>query len=166
MDGSESTGWKPGQSYTFLNGPATEAAARFSPDGNWLAYESDESGTFQVYVRPFPGPGGKWQISTDTGFSPVWARDVHELLYLQNDGKVMAVHYSTSANVFQADKPRLWTPANVPLRGPFQTFDVSADGKRIAVRRTIDQQPQEKQDRVTIVFNFADELRRIAPAKK
>ena len=56
----------------FLRTPFNEAAPRFSPDGRWLAYISDESGRFEIYVQPYPGPGGKWQISTEGGTEPVW----------------------------------------------------------------------------------------------
>ena len=67
MEGDEASGWKPGKPTVFLNSPANEREPMFSPDGRWLAYESNESGRFEVYVRPFPGPGGKWQISTSGG---------------------------------------------------------------------------------------------------
>ena len=166
MEGSDSRGWKPGQAYAFLNGAAMEADARFSPDGNWLAYQSDESGKFQIYVRPFPGPGGKWQISTDSGSYPTWVRDKHELLYQQSDGKVMVVDYTASGNDFQPAKPRQWGPVKVPLRGPFRAYDVTADGKRIALRRAMDEPQPEKQDHVVLVFNFEDELKRVATAKE
>ena len=64
MNGDEATGWTAGEPTVFLSTPANEGAPMFSPDGRWLAYSSDESGRYEVYVRPFPGPGGKWQIST------------------------------------------------------------------------------------------------------
>src|SRR4029077_12600233 len=64
----------------FLQTRFNEISPRFSPDGSWLAYASDESGRYEIYVQPFPGPGGKWQISTEGGREPVWARD-GELFY-------------------------------------------------------------------------------------
>jgi serine/threonine-protein kinase len=67
IEGSEASGWKPGEPTVFLNAPFIENHPEFSPDGRWLAYESNESGRVEVYVRPFPGPGGKWQVSTDGG---------------------------------------------------------------------------------------------------
>src|SRR5262249_5231793 len=61
MEGDEASGWRPGKPTVFSNGPFNEVEPVFSPDGRWLAYQSDESGRFEVYVRPFPGAGGKWQ---------------------------------------------------------------------------------------------------------
>ena len=166
MEGSESMGWKAGQPYSFLNGTSTEGEARFSPDGNWLAYQSDESGIFQIYVRPFPGPGGKWQISTDSGLYPTWVRDKHELLYQQGDGKVMVMEYALAGGVFQPGKPRQWGPVKVPVLGRYRAFDVTADGKRVAVRKATDEPQPEKQDHVTLVLNFGDQLKRVAPGKR
>jgi Tol biopolymer transport system component len=71
-----------------------EGAGIFSPDGHWLAYESDESGRPEVYVQPYPGLGGKWQVSTDGGLEPVWNRDGRELFY-RSANKVMAVDVAT-----------------------------------------------------------------------
>src|ERR1700676_5576985 len=78
----------------FLRTPFNEGAARFSPDGRWLAYISDESGRFEVYVQSYPGPGGKWQISTEGGTEPVWTRNGRELFYRSGD-KMMAVDVAT-----------------------------------------------------------------------
>ena len=78
----------------FLRTPFNEAAPRFSPDGRWLAYISDESGRYEIYVQPYPGPGGKWQISTEGGTEPVWNRNGRELFYRSGD-KMMAVDIAT-----------------------------------------------------------------------
>jgi Tol biopolymer transport system component len=74
----------------FLHSNFTEAQPRFSPDGKYIAYTCDESGRFEVYVQEFPGPGGKWQVSTRGGVQPRWRADGHELYYLTLDGKMMA----------------------------------------------------------------------------
>src|SRR6202030_1842180 len=66
---------------SFLRTPFNETAPRFSPDGRWLAYSSDESGRREIYVQPYPGPGGKRQISTEGGTEPVWNPDGRELFY-------------------------------------------------------------------------------------
>src|SRR5262249_48758082 len=81
IEGDETSGWKPGKPTVFVKSMAAEREPMFSPDGRWIAYYSDESGNYEVYVRPFPGPGGKWQISTTGGTYPVWSRTRHELLY-------------------------------------------------------------------------------------
>ena len=89
----------------FLRTPFNEGAPRFSPDGRWLAYVSDESGRYEVYVQPYPGPGGKWQISTDGGTEPAWNRNGRELFYRSGD-KMMAVDIATQPS-FAAGKPRM-----------------------------------------------------------
>ena len=79
MDGDEASGWKPGTPTVFLNGPFAEREPIFSPDGRWLAYQSNESGRPEVYVRPFPGQCGKWQVSTTGGINATWSRTRREL---------------------------------------------------------------------------------------
>ena len=74
----------------FLASPANEGTPAFSPNGRWLAYTSDESGRSEIYVRPFPGPGGKWQVSTDGGTEPVWARSGRELFFRSGDRMMAA----------------------------------------------------------------------------
>src|SRR5262249_21779176 len=64
---------------------------QFSPDGRWVAYSSNESGKTEIYVAPFPGPGGNWKVSSAGGSEPRWRRDGKELFYLAPDGKLMAV---------------------------------------------------------------------------
>ena len=68
----------------FLTGPSDETTGRFSPDGRWIAYASDETGDYQVFVRPYPGPGGRWQISNDGGVRPQWSHDGRQIHYRQN----------------------------------------------------------------------------------
>ena len=80
MEGDEATGWKPGTPTTLLGSRAAEAWPAFSPDGGWIAYQSNESGQSEIYVQPFPGPGGKWQVSTSGGTFPVSSRARHELV--------------------------------------------------------------------------------------
>ncbi len=108
---------------TFLETGFQTYSARFSPDGRWVAYDSDESGEQEVYVRPFPGPGGVVRISTAGGRHPVWSRDGRELFYVAGFGGVTSVPVKSSPR-FEAGKP-------VPLfQVPGGDFDVSRDGKR------------------------------------
>jgi serine/threonine-protein kinase len=81
MEWAEASGWTTGATTTFVEGPFVEMHAAFSPDGRFLAYASNESGRYEVYVRPFPGPGGKWQVSADGGAWPTWSKSRPELLY-------------------------------------------------------------------------------------
>ena len=163
--GDEATVWKPGKPVVFLNSPFSEARAAFSPDGRWLAYDSDESGRFEVYVRPFPGPGGKWQISTAGGSLPTWSRGRGEIIYLAEGGRIiMAAPYTLEGASFRAEKPRVWSPGLVPLRGSGRTFDLHPDGERVAVLKASGDEAGDAWDHVILIQNFFDELRRIAPS--
>ena len=90
-----------------------------------------------MYVRSFPGPGGKWQVSTGSanyGNYPKWSRNGKELFYRTQDSKIMVVTYTASGDSFDTDKPRLWSPAQFTDRGPgIDNFDLHPDGKRFAV---------------------------------
>jgi len=114
---------------------ATEANiqedSRFSPDGRWIAYKSDESGTLEVYVRSFPGPGGKWQVSTGGGSNPQWRRDGKELFYLSLDRKLMAVPVRLDAG-FQAGRPAPLFAVQ-PIPG-ISAYDVSPDERRFLIK--------------------------------
>ena len=163
MDGDEASGWRPGKPTAFLSTPATEFAPSFSPDGRWIAYESNESGQSEAYVRPFPGPGGKWQVSVEGGRGPVWSRAHHELLFVAPDRRLRVVSYAVEADSFRADKPRVWSDKRIDvLRG----FDLHPDGERVAAAVALEGQGDAKQDKVVFIFNFFDELRRRAPLAK
>ena len=82
MEGDAVRGWTPGTPTAFLATPAIEVLPSFSPDGRWLAYQSNEGGLFEIYVRAFPGPGGKWRVSSDGGVWPIWSPAGRELLFL------------------------------------------------------------------------------------
>jgi len=105
----------------------------FSPDGRWLAYEGSESGSYEVYVRPFPGPGGKWQISTGGGVLPKWSRNGRELFYRTLDSKIMVVSYTAAGDSFHAISPALVARPVHRTRAVQLNFDLYPDGKRFAV---------------------------------
>jgi len=112
LTGDEASGWKPGRPTAFLSSAFDESRATFSPDGRWLAYESNESGRNEVYVRPFPGPGGKAPVSTGGGGYATWSRSRKELFYLAADETLMVSAYTAEADSFRAEKPRrnsVWT---------------------------------------------------------
>ncbi len=148
----------------FLQTPFNEGGPEFSPDGHWLAYQSDETGQQEVYVRPFPGPGGKWQISTEGGTEPMWARNGREFFY-RNGEKMMVVSVGTKPT-FTASKPRQL------FEGPYESgslvfsfepnYDVSPDGQRFLMIKRSEQASTPTQ--VNVVLNWSDELRRLAPA--
>jgi len=151
-----------GKAELFLGTPFNEEYPAFSPDGRWLAYDSNESGTFEVYVRPFPGPGGRWQISKGGGFAPLWSRDGRELLFQTLDQRVIAVSYSAKGDSFAAGKPRVWSETRLLNTGGFPAYDLAPDGKRLAAILARDQAGGEP-THLTFLLNFFDELRRRAP---
>jgi hypothetical protein len=163
IDGDDKSGWKPGKPSVFLSTPAVEQEPVFSPDGRWIAYQSNESGRTELFVRTFPGPGGKWQISTAGGVEANWSQKRQELFYLARDNRIMVVPYTVDGNSFKTDKPRVWS--DQPIRRLSGGFDLHPDGDRVAVA-DLSNQPEEKLDHVTFIFNFFDELRRIAPPRK
>ena len=141
---------------TFLQTRFNEIAPRFSPDGRWLAYASDESGRNEVYVQPYPGPGGKWQISTEGGTEPVWARN-GELFYRSGD-KMMAVETNTKAN-FSADTPKVLFEGHYATYNTMPAYDVTPDGQRFLLAKTAAQGPQE----ISVVLNWFEELKQKVP---
>jgi serine/threonine-protein kinase len=167
MDGDEASGWKPGTPTVFLASPFIESEAAFSPDGRWLAYQSDESGKTEVYVRPFPIREGKWKVSTAGGEYPTWSRNGKELFYRTADQRIWDVAYKVQGDSFNHEKARLWSDGRFTDRGVrARNFDLHPDGQRFAVLKAPQSQAEDKADRIIFVFNFFDELRRIAPNTK
>jgi serine/threonine-protein kinase len=162
MEGDDTSGWKPGRPITYLSSPYIKVEPMFSPDGRWIAYQSTETGRFEVYVRPFPGPGGQRQISTGGGAFPTWSRTRRELFYSAPDQQIMVVEYMVEGDSFRAEKPRLLSERRyLSSRG----FDLHPDGERFALAPAVQTSAGAKQDHVTVIFNFFDELRRIAPVR-
>jgi Tol biopolymer transport system component len=165
IEGNDASSWKPGTPTPFLNGPFIEGFPMFSPDGRWLAYSSNETGRHEVYVRPFPGQGGKWQVSTGGGTHPTWSRAKPELFY-GLDGQIMVAPYTVHADSFRAEKPRLWSEGRYQPRGASRMFDLHPDGERFALAPAAQTSDVTRQNSVVFIFNFFDELRRVAPATK
>jgi Tol biopolymer transport system component len=164
IEGDEKSGWKAGEPKPFVNSPSSEMEPAFSPDGRWLAYQSNESGSYEVYVRPFPGPGGKWPISTGGGVFPEWSRNGKELFYRTPDSKIMVVTYTASGDSFHADKPQLWSPGQFTDRGLANpNFALHPDGKRFAVLKSSGKGQTPAVNKVSFIFNFFDELRNKFP---
>jgi len=166
MEGDEASGWKPGKPTVFLNSPFRDQEPMFSPDGRWLAYHSNESGRNEVYVRPFPGPGGKWQVSTLGGNAAIWSRTRPELFYSSPDRRIMVATYTTEGGSFQVAKPTVWSDTQYDSRPRQRSFALHPDGERFAIASFQDLLGIAKRDKVVFIFNFFDELRRLAPAPK
>ncbi len=155
---------KPGKPEPFLRTTFLEVSPQFSPDGQWIAYMSLESGTAEVYVRPFPGPGGKWQVSYGGGMMPVWSRTARELFYRTADSRIMVAAYAARGDIFVAERPRLWSERRFLDTSVYTNFDLAPDGKRFAVMMPSEGEveSQRAQRPVTFLLNFFDELRRKA----
>jgi Tol biopolymer transport system component len=126
----------------FIKTTFTEGGAQFSPDGRFIAYVSNESGRAEVYVQPYPGPGGKWQISTDGGSEPRWNRNGRELFYRSGD-RMMAVPVSTQST-FSAGRPQMLFERQYPSTQLPQTaphYDVSPDGQRFLFPKEAERGP-------------------------
>ncbi len=148
------------KSQPFLNSRFNEIGPRFSPDAHWMAYASDESGRYEVYVQPYPGPGGKWQVSTEGGTEPVWARN-GELFY-RNGEKVMVVQTMTSPT-FSAGTPKLLFEGRYATYQSLPDYDVTPDAQRFLFLNTGDESRAE----ISVVVNWPEELKqRSAPAKQ
>jgi serine/threonine-protein kinase len=168
VEGDEKSGWKPGEPKPFVNSAFDERLPAFSPDGRWLAYVSNESGNYEVYVRPFPGPGGKWQVSTGGGNYPEWSNNGKEFFYRSLvDNKIMAVSYAAFGESFHGDKPQLWSPGQFADLGTgIYAFDLHPDGKRFAVLKAPGTEQTAAVNKVSFIFNFFDEIRSKFPPGK
>ncbi|HEX9085709.1 MAG TPA: hypothetical protein VF836_13300, partial [Gemmatimonadaceae bacterium] len=141
---------------TFVASPSNEGGPRFSPDGRFIAYTSNESGRDEVYVQSFPGPGGKWQISDSGGREPVWSPAGKEIFY-RNGDNMMAVVVETGQQ-FAARTPNLlFTGHFVPFRRSEAGYDVNGDGtKFLMVQRDPGSVPKE----LFVVIDWVDEVTR------
>jgi Tol biopolymer transport system component len=140
---------------SFVTTPATEVHGRLSPDGKWLAYASDESGSFEAYVQAFPGPGGKWQISTRSGLQPVWRADGRELYYLTQDGRMMAVSIDTESGFAPGVPVQLFD--RVPVSPASSLYAVSRDGQRFLLNLPMN---GDRITPLTLVLNWDAEMKR------
>ncbi len=145
-----------------LQTPASEIDAQFSPDGRFLAYASNESGRYEVYVRPFPNvEEGKWQISTQGGREPIWARSGNELFYRSGDG-MMTVDMKTQPTLRTGTPRQLFEDPYRRAPNPNTAhYDVSADDQRFLMVQEASQEAEASQ--LNVVLNWFEELKRLVP---
>jgi Tol biopolymer transport system component len=138
--------------FAFVQASFGARSARFSPNGRFVAYASNETGKVETYVQTFPQQTGKWQISPSGGVGPFWRRDGKELFYLAADGQLMAVPVNTDAASFQAGIPKpLFQPQIVPIANWRNIYFPSPDGQRfLMLTPTADAKPEP----ITVVVNW------------
>jgi serine/threonine-protein kinase len=153
---------------------SSELGGEISPDGRWLAYESNESGRYQIYIRPFPAVDqGRWQVSTSGGTEPVWARSGRELFYLALDNSVVSVPVDAPQG---SSSPIIGAPAALIAGTGYytrtannmgRTYDVSPDGTRFLRVKVTDDGPRSNGALISfvVVENWFEELKRLVPTK-
>ncbi len=143
-----------------------EQNAEISPDGRWMAYESNESGQFEVFVRPFPHvDAGRWQISTRGGIQPLWSRSGQELFYLASGGGLSSAHVERRAS-WSASAPtkvfdERYYHGSGPNSGTGRTYDISLDGRRFLMIKQVESSASPG---MVVVQNWGEELKRLAAA--
>jgi len=147
-----------------------ELNAEISPDGRWLAYDSNESGREEIYVRPFPDANsGRWQISTGGGRTPLWARSGKELFYLAPDGAVLGVAVEVAGGAsFRAGTPAKLVEgryyASTAGTTPGRTYDVSPDGRRfLMIKEAASTDATSAPREIVVVQHWFEELKRLVP---
>jgi eukaryotic-like serine/threonine-protein kinase len=144
-----------GDAVPFVSTPALEWRPQFSPDGRWLAYASNEAGNAEIYVQAYPGPGGKWQVSTDGGDEVRWSGNGRELFYIHGD-TMMAVEVKTMPT-FSTGAAHILFKVKYELPGAVTNYAVTPDGQKfIMLKRQADSSPPE----VDVVVNWAEELQK------
>jgi eukaryotic-like serine/threonine-protein kinase len=147
--------------WPFVEGPFNAFMAEFSPDGRWLAYMSNESGRPEVYVRTFPGSGGRWQISTASGLEPRWSPRGDELFYRSGTGGVYSVPINTRDG-FVAGQPRLLFGGVHTGTNP-RTYSIAADGARFLA---LIRDPSADKDRVHLALGWDAEVARLTAPRR
>ena len=155
-----------GDETIFLSTPFNEYQATFSPDGRWLAYMSNESGREEVYVRAFPGPGGKWQISSEGGSHPMWSPKGGEIFFRHNT-KMMAVPIEAAGSALTLGKENTLFEGDY-RKAPFSFqelvyYDVTRDGKQFVMMKPV--QRDDDPSTLHVVLNWFEELKARVPTE-
>jgi hypothetical protein len=140
-----------------VESPFTTQQAQLSPNGRWMAYRSNESGKFEVYVQSFPPAGGKWQVSTNGGEEPRWRRDGKELFYLAANSQLMVVEVKTDASAFEAGIPKpLFEIRHTPAIRR-NHYVVAANGQKFLAVLPLEQATSSP---ITVVVNWPAAVKR------
>lgn len=158
---SSESGVTVGKPEPFLQTVAYETYPSFSPDGKWIAYGSNESGSWEVYVRAFPAGDNKVQVSTGGGRISFWSPNGHELFYRTDDQRIMARTYSMQGSSFVLQELRPWSPTRLADTGVLANLDLTHDGQRFAmVTPAATPSSQQSENHVTFMLNFPGEVRK------
>jgi dipeptidyl aminopeptidase/acylaminoacyl peptidase len=153
-----------------LHTAANDLTSEVSPDGRWIVYDSDETGQFEVYVRPYPQAysGGRWQISSEGGRQPMWSRDGRELYYRNFDGAMWALPVEMQPTFKPGAAVRLFGGEGYSGRGRLmsaRTYDLSPDGKRFLMIKQNPALVDAGAPSLIVVLNWFEELKRAAPPR-
>ena len=150
-----------------VSGPFRQGTATFSPDGRWLAYRSDETGEFEIYVQPYPGPGPKTPVSIGGGSAPIWSHDGRELFY-RNGRQVMAVEIQAAAALSAGAPQRLFEGDYLVGGTGGRRYDVAPDGRFLMIERAAVRQAEGESTsaQFVAVLNWFEELKQLAPTDR
>ena len=143
-----------------------EVVPALSPDGRWLAYQSDESGQPQIYVQPFPNiDDGKWQVSTGGGFDPVWSSDGRNLFFIQLPARMMVAEVDTDPTFDRGTPAEAFGLMDYELGGGARRYDIAPDGERFLMRRATGTQTVGDDAFTGLIFveNWFEELKARVP---
>jgi Tol biopolymer transport system component len=147
--------------FPFANESFEERNGQFSTDSRFIAYQSNESGIFEIYVQPFPKTGDKWQISNGGGVQPRWGRDGKELFYIDPDGNLMAASLEASGQRANVGKSVSLFQTKIALGGYMNImraqYDVSRDGQSFLINNTVGEPSPSP---ITIVTNWTSLLKK------
>jgi serine/threonine protein kinase len=151
---------------SIVHSSGLDGTAEVSPDGRWLSYDSNESGQFEVYVRPYPDADrARWQVSVDGGRQPLWSRDGRELFYRDFSGAVMAVPVVITPNFSSGQPVKTLDGSGYRGGGPWlsgRTYDLSLDGRRFLMVKPV---ASEAAGSLVVVLNWFEELKRLVPSR-
>jgi serine/threonine-protein kinase len=150
-----------------VHSPHAERNGIVSPDGRWLAYEANDRGLFEIWVRPYPNVNdGNWQVSTGGGVQPVWSRDGRELFYVSPTGAIMGVGVGQGSRWTPTTTSTVVKDGYVTVLPSFlgRSYDISPDGQRFLVLKSTSE-PKAPPTELVIVQHFDEELKRLVPTK-
>lgn len=146
--------------------PFDDYGGAISPDGRFLAYQSEESGTSEVYVRPYPQTASaRWQVSSSGGLAPAWAKAGRELVYLDDARRMMSVSVDSAGPGFHAETPTMLFSTAYAAPVPWRSYNVTSDGQRFLMIKDGSSPAAAAAAAFVIVQHWADELKRLVPAR-